>query len=100
MAFNPLRVVKDGALTPAVGSFTVFAVGEGTASSGLVTVTVPGLRQVDGIIGMVQGATGVGETVICTATSTNTADLETVDESGSAAGSSVIMYIAWGPPAA
>jgi len=100
MAFNPLNVVTDGALVPAIGSYTAFAVGEGTASSGLITITARGLRTIEGIVGVVQGATGVGETVICTATAGNTADLETVDESGSAAGSSVIMWMAWGTPLA
>ena len=100
MAFNQLDVVKSGKLTPAVGSYSVFAVGEATMVGGKLTVTCTGLRKIQGIVGMVQGATGVGETVICTATSGNTAELETVDESGSAAGTSVVMFIAWGPPAA
>jgi len=99
MAFNALTVVsKTGLLTPAIGSFTVFAVGEGTCVDGKVTVTAPGLRTIEGIIGMVQGATTVGETVICEATSTNTADLETIAEGGTTTGTSVIMYIAWGKP--
>lgn len=98
MAFTALSVVGNGALIPAVGSFTALAVGTVTMVSGAATVTVKGLKRVEGIIGMVQGATGVGEWVICTATSGNTADLETVGEGGSATGTSVVMYIAWGPP--
>jgi len=100
MAFNPLNVVTDGALIPAIGSFTAIAVGEGTCVSGKITITARGLRSIEGIVGVAQGATGVGETVICTATATNTADLETVDESGNAAGTSVIMWLAWGTPLA
>lgn len=99
MAFSPLSVVKSGKLTPAPGSYTVFAVGETTMASGTGTATATGLIRIEGIVGMVQGATGVGEWVICTATSGNTATLETVGEGGSATGTSVVMWIAWGPPA-
>ncbi len=79
-----------------VGSFGPFAYGMTTMSSGAATVTIPQFNRIDGIVGCVQGATGVGETVICTATSANTADIETVDENGDAAGTSVVMWIAWG----
>lgn len=98
MAFNV--TAQTPKLVENLGAFSPFAVGMATMSSGKATVTFPGLRRVDGVIGMVQGATGVGETVICTATSTNTADIETVNESGSAGGSSVVMLIAWGIPSA
>lgn len=100
MAFNSLTVVDSGELTPAVGSYTVFAVGETTMACGTGTATATGLRLLQGIVGMVQGATGVGETVIATATATNTATLETIDECGCASGSSVVMWVAWGTPAA
>lgn len=98
MAFNALSVVKTGRLTPALGSYTVFAVGETTMASGTGTATASGLKRIEGIVGCVQGATGVGQWVICTATSSNTATLETVAEDGSASGTSVVMWIAWGPP--
>ena len=49
-----------------VGTYSGFAVGMTTMASGAGTVTVKGFRQLDGIVGCVQGATGVGETVICT----------------------------------
>jgi len=81
-----------------VGSFGPFAYGMTTMASGTGTVTIPQFSRIEGIVGCVQGATGVGETVICTATSTNTATLETINESGSAAGTSVVMWIAWGVP--
>jgi len=81
-----------------VGSFGPFAYGMTTMASGTGTVTVPQFTTLQGIVGIAQGATGVGETVICTATSTNTATIETVDESGDAAGTSVVMWIAWGTP--
>jgi hypothetical protein len=94
MAFN--LSTQAATLVPAVGSFTNLAYGMTTMSSGTGTVTVPALRVLEGIVGTVQGATGVGEMVICTATSANTATLETVGEGGSATGSSVVMWIAWG----
>jgi hypothetical protein len=98
MAFNLSTQV--GRLLQAVGQFSGFAVGMVTMSSGAATVTIPGLSIVHGIIGTVQGATGVGETVICTATAGNTASLETIAEGGTATGSSVVMFIAWGIPKA
>lgn len=94
MAFN---VTSQAAkLVPAVGSFTNLAYGMTTMASGTGTVTVPSFVALEGIVGSVQGATGVGETVICTATSGNTATLETVGEGGTATGTSVVMWIAWG----
>jgi threonine synthase len=98
MAFN--LSAQAGKLVKSIGSYTELAVGMVTMVTGAATVTVPALHRLDGIVGCVQGATGVGETVICTATSGNTADLETVDESGDAAGTSVVMFIAWGIPKA
>ena len=94
MAFN--LSTQAAKLIKAVGSFTEFAVGMTTMASGTGTVTVPQFGTLHGIVGCVQGATGVGETVICTATSTNTATLETIGEGGSATGTSVVMWIAWG----
>jgi hypothetical protein len=100
MAFNSLTVVNNGGTLPAVGSYCALAVGTGTCVAGLITVTAPGLRRIEGIVGCTQGATTVGEAVICTATSGNTAALETTDANGTVAGTSVIMWVAWGPPAA
>ena len=94
MAFNVTSQI--GKLMPAVGSFTSFVTGMTTMASGTGTATAIGLTRLDGIVGTVQGATGVGEMVICTATSGNTATLETVGEGGSATGTSVVMWIAWG----
>lgn len=94
MAFNV--TAQTAKLVEAVGNFTNLAYGMTTMASGTGTVTVPGFSRLDGIVGTVQGATGVGETVICTATSTNTATLETVAEGGSTTGTSVVMWIAWG----
>jgi len=51
-------------------------------ASGTATVTCKNLTRVDWAIGCVQGATGVGETVIITATSGNQFTVETIDESG------------------
>jgi hypothetical protein len=79
-----------------IGTYSPMAMGMTTMSSGGGTVTIPGFTVLEGIVGLVQGATGVGETVNCTATSGNTATIETVDESGSKNGSSVVMWIAWG----
>lgn len=94
MAFN--LSTQSPKLDEVVGSFSTFAYGMTTMSSGLGTVTISQFSSIEGITGTVQGATGVGETVICTATSGNTADIETVTEAGSAGGSSVVMWIAWG----
>lgn len=93
MAFN---YSSGNELLQIVGSFGNIAVGFVTMASGAATVTVPQFTVLKGIVGCVQGATGVGETVICTATSTNTASLETVSEGGSTTGTSVVMWIAWG----
>lgn len=98
MAFNVTS--QAGRLVKAVGSYTELACGMATMASGTATVTVPALRRVDGAVGSVQGATGVGETVIITATSTNTFTIETIAEGGTATGTSVVMWIAWGIPAA
>lgn len=94
MAFNLSS--QAGKLAQAVGSYTELAYGMTTMASGTGTVTVPGFRTLHGIVGIVQGATGAGETVICTATSGNTATLETINESDAVAGTSVVMWIAWG----
>jgi hypothetical protein len=94
MAFNVTSQASK--LVESVGSFTDLAHGMTVMASGTGTVTVPHFTRLDGIVGTVQGATGVGEMVICTATATNTATLETVGEGGSATGSSVVMWIAWG----
>lgn len=94
MAFNVSS--QAGKIVEVVGSYATLATGMTTMASGTGTVTIPGFSRLDGIVGMVQGATGVGETVICTATSANTATLETISEAGAAAGTSVVMWIAWG----
>lgn len=94
MAFN--RTSQASRLENVVGTATGIATGMTTMSSGTGTVTVKQFRTLHGIVGMVQGATGVGEYVICTATSGNTATLETVSEAGSTTGSSVVMWFAWG----
>lgn len=94
MAFN--LSTQTGTLVAAVGSFTNLSYGMTTMASGTGTATAPNLSVIEGIVGSVQGATGVGETVICTATSGNTATLETIAEGGTATGTSVVMWIAWG----
>lgn len=94
MAF--VKSTQLAKLISTVGIHTELAVGMTTMSSGGGTVTVPQFRKLHGIVGCVQGATGVGETVVCTATSGNTATIETVSEAGSKTGSSVVMWIAWG----
>lgn len=94
MAFNVSA--QSAKLMETIGSFTSIATGMTTMASGTGTVTIPQFSRLDGIVGSVQGATGVGETVICTATSTNTATLETIAEGGTATGTSVVMWIAWG----
>lgn len=98
MAFNVST--QAGRLARALGSFTELATGMSTMASGTATVTVPALSRVDGAVGSVQGATGVGETVIVTATSGNTFTIETIAEGGTATGTSVVMWIAWGIPKA
>lgn len=94
MAFN--KSAQPAELLQIVGVFGNLAYGMTTMSSGGGTVTVPQFRVLHGIVGTVQGATGVGETVVCTATSGNTATIETVGEAGSKTGSSVVMWMAWG----
>ncbi len=94
MAFN--ESAQATRLMETVGSYTDIATGMATMVGGKLTVTVKQLRIVQGVIGCAQGATGVGETVIVTATSGNTFDIETVDEAGDAAGTSVVMWMAWG----
>lgn len=94
MGFN--KTSQAAALVATVGIHTDVAYGMTTMSSGGGTVTVPQFRKLYGIVGTVQGATGVGETVVCTATSENTATIETVSEAGSKDGSSVVMWMAWG----
>jgi len=96
MAFN--LTSQSARLLTARGETCELVCGMTTMAAGTGTATAVGLSRLDGIVGTVQGATGVGETVICTATSGNTATLETVDESGDAAGTSVVMWLAWGVP--
>ncbi len=96
MAFNVST--QSPKVAEVVGSFRPLAYGMTTMATGTGTVTIPQFSRIEGIVGVVQGATGVGETVICTATSANTATLETIDEAGDAAGTSVVMWIAWGTP--
>jgi len=100
MAFNALTYTTSGKLMQAIGSFTAMAIGETTMACGAGTATASGLKLLEGIVGMVQGATGVGEIVIATATANNTATLETIDECGCVSGTSVVMWIAWGRPQA
>jgi len=94
MAFN--KTSQAAELEKVVGIATRIATGMTAMVSGTGTVTVRAFSKLHGIVGIVQGATGVGEMVICTATSGNTATLETVGEGGSATGTSVVMWIAWG----
>jgi len=94
MAFN--KTTQSAELLQMVGVYGNIAYGMTTMSSGGGTVTVPQFTTLHGIVGTVQGATGVGETVVCTATSGNTATIETVSEAGSKTGSSVVMWMAWG----
>lgn len=94
MAFN--KSTQSAELLQVVGVFGNIAYGMTTMSSGGGTVTVPQFRTLQGIVGTVQGATGVAETVVCTATSGNTATIETVAEDGTKTGSSVVMWMAWG----
>ena len=94
MAFN--KSTQSAELLQIVGVFGNIAYGMTTMSSGGGTVTVPQFRVLHGIVGTVQGATGVGETVVCTATSGNTATIEIVGEAESKTGSSVVMWMAWG----
>lgn len=96
MAYN--LSTQSPKMEEVVGSFGPFAYGMTTMAAGTGTVTIPQFSRIEGIVGSVQGATGVGETVICTATSTNTATLETIGEGGTATGTSVVMWIAWGQP--
>ena len=94
MAFN--RTSQSARLENVVGTATAIATGMTTMVSGGGTVTVPQFRTLYGLVGTVQGATGVGEDVVVTATSGNTATIETVDETGNKGGTSVVMWIAWG----
>jgi hypothetical protein len=94
MAFN--QTAQPTRLELVRGVALGIATGMKVMASGTGVVTIPQFRSIDGIVGTVQGATGVGETVICTATSGNTATLETVGEGGSTTGTSVVMWIAWG----
>jgi len=86
---DPELIKTVGIATNLEAQFVVMA-------SGTAVVTAKFLRVVHGAIGMVQGATGVGETVICTATSANTCTLETIAEGGTATGTSVVMVLMWG----
>lgn len=94
MAYNLSS--QNSVLEEVVGSFGPFAYGMATMASGTATITVKQFVTVYGAVGSVQGATGVGETVIITATSGNTFTLETVAEGGTTTGTSVVMWIAWG----
>lgn len=94
MAFN--RSTQASRLEDVVGTVTSIATGMTTMASGTGTVTVKQFRTLLGIVGTVQGATTVGETVICTATSGNTATIETIAEGGTTTGTSVVMWFAWG----
>ena len=95
MAFNVTS--QSAKLIKAVGSFTELAVGMVTMVSGAGTIDFsPALREVEGAVGMVQGATGVGEDVLATAISGSTVSIETVAEDGNKGGTSVVMVIAWG----
>lgn len=94
MSFN--LTSQNPKLVDVVGSFAAIAVGLVAMASGTATVTVPDLREIQGVVGTVQGATGVGETVICTATSGNTFTIETISEAGAKTGTSVVMWFAWG----
>lgn len=94
MGFN--KTVQAAALVEVVGVQTDVAYGMTTMVSGGGTVTVPQFRKLYGIVGTVQGATGVGETVVCTETAGNTATIETVAEGGTKTGTSVVMWMAWG----
>lgn len=96
MAFN--LSTQSPKMEEVVGSFGPFAYGMTTMVSGGGTVTIPQFSRLEGIVGIVQGATGVDEGVVCTATSDNTATIETVNEAGDKAGTSVVMWIAWGQP--
>lgn len=98
MAFNKTSMTSR--LVNIFGAVAEVEVGMSTMASGTATVKAAHLARVDGVIGMVQGATGVGETVICTATSGNQFTLETINEAGATAGSSVVMWLAWGVPKA
>lgn len=94
MAFN--KTAQAAELLQIVGVFGNVAFGMTTMSAGGGTVMVPQFTNLHGVVGTVQGATGVGETVICTATSGNTATIETISEAGTKTGSSVVMWMAWG----
>lgn len=94
MAFN--KSAQAAELLQVVGIFGNIAYGMITMSSGGGVVTVPQFTKLHGIVGIVQGATGVGEMVVCTATDGNTATIETVGEGGTKTGSSVVMWMAWG----
>jgi len=88
---------QDPTLVNVVGSYANLAYGMIVMASGAATETVRVLHAVDGFVGCVQGATGVGEIVITVDITGNAVQIETVDECGCAAGTSVVMWIAWGP---
>lgn len=88
---------QNPTLVQVTGTYAPVAVGLVTMSSGKATETINVLHRVDGCVGMVQGATGVGETVIAEDITGNVVKFETVAEGGTTTGTSVVMYIAWGP---
>jgi hypothetical protein len=94
MAFNSSS--QAARLEQTIGSYLSIATGMTTMATGAGTVTVPQFRTLLGIVGVAQAATGVGYSVICTATSGNTATIETIDDAGDASGSAVVMWLAWG----
>lgn len=94
MSYNVTNQVPR--LVENVGVFAPLYVGMVTMTNGQATIVLPQFSVIEGLVGTVQGATGVGETVIVTATAANTATIETVNEAGATAGSSVVMFIAWG----
>lgn len=98
MAFNKTSMTSR--LINIFGAVAEAEIGMTAMVSGTATVTCPRLQRVDWVVGCVQGATGVGETVIITATSGNTFTVETINEAGSAAGTSVVMWLAIGIPRA
>jgi hypothetical protein len=94
---------KAAKLNEGVGQYSGFANGVVAMSSGAATVKLPMFAVIEGVVAMVvNAATGVGETVqVVDIDNTNgDFDIETVNEAGSVAGSSLVAWIAWGKPKA
>lgn len=94
-------VAKSPEIVTSWGHYIPFVTGVTAMSSGTATVALASkFSVIHGAVGaIVNAATGVGEFVTFSVSGTNLV-IETMDESGSKTGSSLVGWIAWGIPKA